>query len=327
MFIFMDQKIYVNKEQGELLSFPYDWKQTFEHPFEMSRVSSEAFTVKAFVNAAEERQMGLEILILLLDYTFATRNQLKRLLQLKDVLPNDDSSAADELLDTLLRKYLDTRLLNCFTLSAYEMDHIPEDAFIIYCLDHGARHILSHFYHDDVAITWRSTNALRSAELVSKYLTTNEFYLSLMTAKRSSLSSFQPTADFKIRNRDIRFSAAFRLQRGAAYIDCILEVVRKHDLPINWRKKTNDQIAPFIMEKFWNRYFRLEPMMIFVAEDMAQAEELAEIYYLRTESAMFRVTLDTELLNGIDKAVFYKYAPDNKGDSKLVQVEAKIFKS
>ena len=323
----MSQKIYVTKEQGEVLSFPYDWKQTFEHPFEMARVSSEAFTVKAFVNAAEERNIGLEILILLLDYTFATRNQLKRLLLLKGILSDEDKSEIDERLDVLLRKYLDNRLINCFTLSAYEMDSIPEDAFIIYCLDHGARHILSHFYHDDVAITWKSTNALRSSELVSKYLTTNEFYLSLLTAKGSALYSFQPTADFKIRNRDIRFSSTFRLLNGATPVDCILEVVRRSDLPTQWRKKTNEQIAPFIMEKFWSRYFRLEPMMIFVAEDLAQAEELAEIYYLRTESNMFRVTIDSELLNGIDKAAFYKYMPDNEGASKLVQVEAKIFKS
>ena len=323
----MDQKIYVTKEQGELLSFPYDWKQTFEHSFEMARVSSEAFTIKAFVSASDERQMGLEILILLLDYTFATRKQIKRLLQLKGILPDGDLPEADEQLDALLRKYLDTRLLNCFTLSAYEMESIPDDAFIIYCLDHGARHILSHFYHDDVAITWKSTNALRSAELVSKYLVTNEFYLSLLTSKGSSLSSFQPTADFKIRSRDIRFSATFRLQKGATPVDCILEVVRRSDLPINWRKKTNEQIAPFIMEKFWNRYFRLEPMMIFIAEDLAQAEELAEIFYLRTESTMFRVTIDNELLKGMDQAFLYKYVPENEIGSRLTPVEAKIFKA
>ena len=82
--------------------------------------------------------MGLEILKLLLDYTFATRDQLVRLLSIKG-LDNGDR------LDTLLQKYQDRRLINKFAISAFEMDYIPDDAFVVYCLDHGSRHILSQY--------------------------------------------------------------------------------------------------------------------------------------------------------------------------------------
>jgi len=313
----METNLYVTKKDGETLSFPYDWQQTFSHPFEMNRVMNEAQTVKVFVAAAEERQMGLEILILLLDYTFATRAQLERLLKAKGV-------AGVEALDDLLAKYLDRRLINSFTLSAYPMDHVPEDAFVIYCLDHAARHVLSHFYRDDVSVTWKSTNALRSAELVSKYLATNEFYLALLTAKNKTLSFFQPTVNFTIRNRDIRMSAMFQVMSGETPRDFVLEVVRASDLPVNWRKKVNEQVAPFMMDKFWNRYFRIEPVFLFLAENEQQAEELAEIYHLRTENLKFRVTTDKELLKGIDKATFYKYEP--AAEKKLVPVVANIFR-
>ena len=324
----MIQKNYITQEQGEVLSFPYDWRQTFGHSFEMARVVNEAFTIKRFVSAADERQIGLEILIYLLDYTFATREQLKRLLKLKGVLSvENDLETADILLDSILQNYVDNRLINYFTLSSYELEEVPDDAFRIYCLDHASRYILSHFYHDDVAVTWKSTNALKSAELISKYLMTGEFYLSLLTVKGSLLKAFQPTADFRIRSREIRFSAAIQILNGSTPIDCILEVVRSADIPVYWNKKTEEQIVPFIAENFWKKYFRLEPIMIFVAENMSQAEELAEIYYRKTESNMFRVTIDTELLKGIDEASFYKYNPNNPTGERLIHVPATLFKA
>lgn len=312
----VEKKMYVTKEEGKTLSFPYDWRQTWHHPFEMSRVVNEAQTIKAFVADGDERQMGLEILKLLLDYTFATYDQLVRLLTIKGLYDEDR-------LNALLKKYLDRRLINKFTMSAYEMDNIPEDAFVVYCLDHASRHILSHLYRDDVAVTWKSTNAIRGPELVAKYLATNEFYLSLMAVKTQTLSFFEPTVNYTIRNRDIRMSAMFRIMNGATPCDFVLEVVRDSDIPTNWRKKTNEQLAPFVLDKFWNRYFQIEPIFIFLAEDLKQAEELAEIYYLRTESSNFRVTTDEELRGGIDKAKFYKYDPTAK--QKLVAGSASIF--
>ena len=310
-------KMYITKEIGQTLSFPYDWRQTWHHPFEMSRVSNEAQTIKAFVADSDEMQMGLEVLKLLLDYTFATYEQMERLLQIKGV---DDGQR----LKDMLSKYLERRLINRFTISAFEMDHIPEDAFMVYCLDHASRHVLSHFYRDDVAVTWKSTDAVRGIELVSKYLATNEFYLSLMSVKAGSLQSFEPTANFTIRNRDIRVSAIFRLMNGATPLDFVMEVIRDNDIPSYWRKKTNEQLVPFIKNKFWTRYFRIEPFFIFLVENMEQAETVAEIYYLSSESSNFRITTDTELLNGIDKAQFYKYEPETK---QLVPVSAKIFQA
>ena len=292
----VDKKMYVTEEEGKALSFPYDWRQTWHHPFEMNRVVNEAQTIKSFVADGDERQMGLEILKLLLDYTFATRDQLVRLLSIKG-LDNGDR------LDTLLQKYQDRRLINKF--------------------DHGSRHILSHMYRDDVAVTWKSTNAVRGPELVAKYLATNEFYLSLLAAKTQSLAYFEPTVNFTIRSRDIRVSAIFRIMNGATPCDFVLEVVRASDIPTNWRRKTNEQFAPFLLDKFWNRYFQIEPIFIFLAENLQQAEELAEIYYLRTENNNFRVTTDSELCSGIDKAKFYKYEPN--GPEKLVASSAKIF--
>ena len=77
------RRIYITAEEGRTFSFPYDWKQTFDHPFEMSRAVNEAQIVKTYVSEEADRQIGLEVLKLLFDFTFATRDQLERLLRIK----------------------------------------------------------------------------------------------------------------------------------------------------------------------------------------------------------------------------------------------------
>ena len=311
------KKNYVTISEGEVLSFPYDWRQTFDHPFEMARARPEAQVIKLFIEQSrEEQQCGLEMLVLLLDNTFATRSQIERLLKIKGL----DGTVN---LDELLEKYLALRMVNKFTLGMYEMEHIPDDAFVIYCLDHASRHILSHFYRDDVAVTWKSTNGISGAERISKYLATNEFYLSLLAEKGEALDSFQPTVDFNIRLRDIRFSAAFRIMRGATPRDFILEAIRSSDIPTYWQKKCSEQISSFIKDKYWNRYFRLEPTFIFLAENLEQAVRVADICSVRAPEAQFRLTTDQEILKGLDTATFYKYDSDNNG---LIPVSAGIFR-
>jgi len=308
---------YITIDEGKTFSFPYDWKQTFDHPFEMSRAVNEAQIVKTYVAEEQDRQIGLEILKLLYDYTFAAQVQLSRLLRIKGL------DEADRL-DGILSRYLDRRLINKFALSSYTMDTIPEDAFVIYCLDHGARHILNHFYRDDVGVTWKSTNSYRSAEQAAKYLATNEFYLSLMAVKKDDLALFSPTVNYSIRTRDIRFSATFRIMKGATPVDFILEAVRASDIPVYWEKKVREQITPFLRDKFWTRYFRMEPTFIFLAENLSQALELSEIFQRNTRCARFRVTTDENLISGIDKAVFYKF---DEAGKKMVPVIASIFQT
>ena len=310
------QKVYLTEEDGATLSFPYDWHQSFDHPFDMAKSMNESVIIKDFIaTPPDERKATLEILIYLYNFTFATKSQLARLLKLRNIeVPN---------LDELLNKCVFTRMLNRFTLSMYEMTSLPADAFPIYCLDHSSRHVLSHLYRDDIAVTWRSTNSVRNAEQVSKYLVTNEFYLSLLPTKGDKLRSFQPAADFSIGKRDIRMSAAFCIMNGATPCDFLLEVVRYSDIPVYWQKKSGEQIDAFL-DKFWNKYFDVEPVCIFIAENLEQALELSKIFWQRTERPNFRITTDTEIMKGINNAKFYKFVPE-KG--KLAAVSPTIFRT
>ena len=146
-----------------------------------------------------------------------------------------------------------------FALTQFVMEEVPEDAFRIYCLDHGARYILTHFSQTDF-ITWLSSDNIRSSELVAKYLMTGMFYLQVLMARGDSLRFFNPLADFSIGKRDIRFSGAFQIMQGFTPRDFIFEVIRHEDLPTIWQQKVNEKIAPFVLQSYWEMYYRNMPV-------------------------------------------------------------------
>ena len=159
-------KIYLKTDEVTSLSFPYDWKQSFSHASVQSKTNNEAMVLKLFLHgdfSKEEQQIGLEIIILLHEHVFATKQQMQRILEYKGY------HASEKVLDAFLQKALLGRYLNSFTLSRYELDEIPEDAFLVYCLDHGSMWILKHFYDNEIDRTWRGTNPIRGAEQVSKF--------------------------------------------------------------------------------------------------------------------------------------------------------------
>ena len=66
----------------------------------------------------------------------------------------------------------------------------------------------------------------------------------------------------------------------------------------------------------------MEPIYLFLCEDLDQAARVAGSYYLRTKSRQFLVVTDPDLKNSIDKAVFYKYDPNT---NVLVPSYSKLF--
>jgi len=317
----MSGKNYVTATVGKKLSFNYDYKQVFHHEFSAPKTMSCDLIVKTFRDAkyAHLQVLGLEVLKFLKEFCFATREQIEANLKIKKV----DMSCLDELMDW----YLSLRIINYFTFAKFDIGEVPEDAFCIFCLDHGARGILTHYSNSD-HWNWFSSDNFRSTELVIKYLSTTEVYLQTLKTKRDELKFFEPLYDVNIGKRSIRFSAGFRIMNGFTPRDFILESVRNYDLPIGWQKKVDQQIAPFV-EHHWKKYYETLPVFIFLVEDEAQALEVAEIYYRRTESNQFRIITDQEVKKGFNKAVFLKYVPatEESPNATMVPVTASAFRS
>lgn len=111
----------------------------------------------------------MEVLKILSQFVFATREQLVRLLEIKGIDPST--------LDDDLSLMLENRQVNCFYLAETASPEFEpaEDAFLVYCMDFGALCLLNHFSSSD-SLSWFTTDANRSSELVLKYLTTVEFF-------------------------------------------------------------------------------------------------------------------------------------------------------
>lgn len=301
----MSLKTYVTKEEGEGLAFGYDYKQVFHHESSQPKTMPEYTLVKQFTKQNEyDKLVSLEVLKFLYQFTFATHTQLVRMLELKGIDPAG--------LDDLIAKMLKEREMNCFYLNQFvQSGAMPEDAFIVYCMDFGAIAILSHFSNSD-CITWFTTDCERSTELILKYLTTSMFYISLAEFRGDSLRYFKPIFDVTIGHRDIRFSAAFEVMQGFTAHPFILESIRSYDLPVNWTEKIDRKIVPFsCQEKYWSKYYpNREPVYIFLVEDDKQALEAADLFYRRTDKENFRLITDDQVKGGLATAHFLKYVPN-----------------
>lgn len=309
---------YVIKETKERYSFPYDYRQSFHHKFSLARSMPEYITVKNFIgDQPSEQQIVLECLVYLSNFRFATKLQLECVLKAKNVDTDN--------LGSLLDKYVDARVINYFWLAAFEMDTPPKNALLVYCLDHCARYILNHFYKDDL-ISWLSSDNYVSTEILTKCLTTNLFYLQLLTAKGKALRFFSPLYDVNIGKRSMRFSGAFQIIQNGQQKDFILESVKSSDLPILWKKKVDQQIMPFV-QNYWKKYYQAEPVLVLLVESESDVFETADIYYRRTESTLFRVTTEQEIDKGFEHAVFFKYNPQTEDhpQPEITKVRPSVF--
>lgn len=301
----MSEKTYITREDGEQLRIAPYFLQCFEHESSQPKTMPEYTLVKQFVKLPEyDRQVTLEVLKMLSQFTFATRQQMERMLAAKGVDPAG--------LDENIQLMMENRQMNCFYLAQTQTTEYepPEDAFIVYCMDFGALALLNHFSNSD-SITWFTTDALRSSELVVKYLSTVEFYLALAEVQGPALRYFKPTFDVAFGHREIRFSAAFEITDSAGGGHTfLLETLRGFDLPLNWQDKLDKKIVHFAVKpKNWGRYFLEEPVFLLLVENDKDALEAAELFYRRTEKLNFRLITEDQVRNGLDKAHFLKYIP------------------
>lgn len=301
----MSEKNYVTIADGERLNIEPYFQQCFEHESSQPKTMPEYTLVKAFIKLSDyDRQVTMEVLKMLSQFTFATRKQLERLLTAKGLDPSG--------LEGDIELMMENRQMNCFYLSReapVEYDP-PEDALLIYCMDFGALALLNHFSNSD-SVTWFTTDAVRGSELVQKYLSTVEFYLALAEVQGPALRYFKPTFDVAFGHREIRFSAAFEITDGNGVGHAfLLESVRGFDLPLNWRDKLDKKLVHFAVQpRNWGRYFLEEPVFLLLVEDEKDALEAAELFYRRTEKNNFRLITDEQVRQGLAKARFLKYIP------------------
>lgn len=294
--------MYVKNTEAKTLSYNYDYKQVFEHEPKKTHGMPEYVIVTDFWKSEDMvRRVGLEILLYLRTFGFATRDMLEAMLEAKGL----DAGLLGCVLDDYTKKYL----INFFILAKYDMGEIPDDALRFYCLDNGGVHILTHFSTTD-SMSWLSSDNLRSVELVTKYMATGYFYSALTKLKGKNLTDFDALYNASIGRRAIRFSGRFTLLNGFTRIPYILEIVRDFDIPGIWSKKCSEQIGPYSREKHWKKDFEGEPTYVLVCQTRETALEAAEILQRQVGEASIRIVLD-DFLHG-DASAVYDYDGEEK---------------
>lgn len=294
--------MYIKNTEGKSLSYNYDYKQVFAREPKRSHGLPEYVIVTEFWKSDEaSRRVGIEILLYLRTFGFATRDMLAAMLEVKGL----DTSVLDGVLFDYANKYL----VNYFILAQYDMGEIPEDAEKFYCLDSSGIHVLTHFSSLD-SVSWLSTDCLRSVELITKYVATGYFNTALAKLKGKNLIDFDALYNAYIGRRNIRFSGRFSLMNGYTSIPYVLEVVRDFDLPGIWEKKCIDQIGPYAREKYWARDFGDEPTYVLVCETEDVALRAAETLQRQIGDASIRIVLDAFLAG--DTTAVYDYDKDQR---------------
>ena len=313
------KKPYLTKDEAGAPDVSPDLVQSWHHTFSVTKARNEPMILRWWLERSREEQtMGLEALVLLARFRFATLDQLTRDLQIRG-LPTDS-------LEPLLEELVRNRVLNCFVLALQPLEEFPEDALKIWCLDWGGRHILLHFYREDF-VYWHPADGQRGAGQILSCLSTLRFFLALLEVRRENLRFFDPVFDVSIGRRDARFSALFELRQGETRRKFVLENVRSADLPAAWLRKVSEQICPFLEERCWKRYLPEEPVFLLLADTSAAALEAADLFHRRTQSENFRVTTDQEVAKGMESARFFRYVPAPEGTGALQPVRAALFTS
>ena len=284
------------KDGSPLLSVNYSFVQSFHVSPTENKALNEGYVIRNFI-ALEETEKMARLAIMKAVYKFCFMNKL----QISRHLSNLGITVDD--LDALLKAMVSARQLNFFFLAEAQLPDEPEDGEKIYCTDLAGRYILSHYHRED-AVMWKMTDNARSAEQVIKYLSAVEFYFSLTGSKNDSVRVFEPVFNAPLSTRNIRFSAYIEMKNEGTLRRFILESVREADVPVYFRKKVIEQIAPFSKGQYKKALPEL-PEFIFLCENLDVAIEAADIYFRYFESADFYVTTDEEIAKGMKKAAFY----------------------
>ena len=115
---------YVTEEEGKSFNINYDYVQSWDHEFSIYKTRNENLMIRYFLEGSREKQrLGIEILVFLSKFWFATKEHMAKLLQMKGL--------QSQLLEEILEEYLSNRIINCFTLAQFPLDKMPDDAMRI----------------------------------------------------------------------------------------------------------------------------------------------------------------------------------------------------
>lgn len=287
---------------------PDDMRQIFEHEFKKSVYKNEIIKRKHDGLFTDE---DVAIAKMLLDYRFVTLNQLY------EAVSTDESIVKFKKRMDQLVKF---RIINRFALSFDTgLKRIPDDAFLVYCLDVGGHHLLTHFSEGEKLLDWFYIINMVTSEIVARDLMIAEIGRAFLANKPAGLTYFEPKTEIKVGRKTMIPAFEFLLETHGQRKYFVGEIMRSNDAPTLFRDKAM-KWNQLLKTETWRKYYGgsdagSPPILLLLASDDETALSAARILDETGEIDLFRLTTEARSHKALyEKGAFLKY---NKTDKIL----------
>lgn len=285
---------------------PEDMNQIFEHEFKKAVYKNEIIKRKHDGQFTDD---DVVVAKMLLDYRFATLEQLHEAVA-KDEPMNKFKKRIDELV-----KF---RILNSFTLSFDPgLRRIPEDAFLVYCLDIGGQHLLSHFSESEKLLDWFYIINIVTSEIVARDLMIADAGRAFLRNKPEGLSYFTPKPELRVGRKTMIPAFEFLLESYGQKKYFVGEIMRSTEAPTLFRDKAM-KWNHLLNTGTWRKYYGgsdagAPPVLLLIASDDETALSAARILDETGEVGLFRLTTEERSKSELyGQGAFLKYNKESK---------------
>ncbi len=307
---------YIGKDCEPLFHFPDEYKQNFNKRY--NAFFNEASIMEDYSRGRID-DTDVKICEILLTHTFATARQIKELL-------GDAKLTHDEDIETRLAYLFSKKLINSFSLAEFDTGEKIEGALYFYCLDMGGKILLTNTSRLDTTDWNYMRRNIKAASKIAELLIATEWHIKANRIFGERITEFVVRPHFTGAKFEVFPTVCFTVDFSGLKKNFVIEVVRKNDLALNFRKKA-EKLNTLFSLSYWKRFFvgAIEkPFLLFVCENDEVAVAVSELLNASTELTDYRLTTDARMQNDLSspKAIL-KYSEEKKS---LVGVKAVIFK-
>lgn len=294
---------------NEVKSFtdiPEDMNQIFEHEFKKTVYKNEIIKRK---HDGQFTDADVSVSKMLLDYRFATLKQLHEAIAIDEPI-----AKFKKRVDQLVK----FRIINRFALSHDPgLRRVPDDAYLVYCLDIGGHHLLTHFSEGEKLLDWFYIINMVTSEIVARDLMITDLSSAYLKNKPHGFEYFEPKPELKVGRKTMIPAFEFLLDTYGQKKYFVGEIMRSSDAPTIFRDKAM-KWSHLLNTETWRKYYggsdaSTPPILLLVASDDETALQAARILDETGEIKMFRLTTEERSKMPLyEQGAFLKYNTETK---------------
>lgn len=205
-----------------------------------------------------------------------------------------------------------------------QVNKIPEDALIVYCLSDGGKYLIDH-YTSLATYNWDSSIIYQSSRNIANKLFSTELYIKVLGNEKSPVSSISSDYYMMYKNVKIIPSFVYRIASQNVPFYLITEVIRA-DMDILELRNLIHNYESFFATQHYKRFFPdvvALPYIVFLTDDDNAALKLCNEVVISSRLTNVIYTTPERLGRGLDtQGSFLTFNPST---NQLIEATFKIF--